>query len=263
MHPKHAWRVAHSSTEGTRHQDNGTGCQDHSCFLLMPKVFPDTLIAAVADGVGTAKHAALASRTAAETAATTASHLLWKHREPPSPHRMETLLNAAVLDARMALEHEAEKLGTPLEELATTLLLLVHCRDTLAAAQIGDGAAVISTAPGEYHTFARPQRGEYVNETTALTSKRALQRCEITIARTHSPLLEIAMLTDGLLNVSLDAASLQPHPPFFASMAGWLRDYPQDSHPGPGLRDTISSEMVTRRTDDDLTLLLAVRNGPE
>ncbi len=263
MSPQHTWRVARSSTQGTRHKHTGTGCQDYSCFLTMPKLSPDTLVAVVADGVGSAKHSALASRTAAETAAATASHMLWQNGRRSSPHRMETLLNAAVLDARIALEHQAEQTAAPLKELATTLLLLVHSKDTLATAQIGDGAAVISTVPGEYHTFARPQRGEYANETTALTSKRALQHCEITIARTHTPVLEIAMLTDGLLSVSLDAATMQPHPPFFASMANWLRDYPQNSHPGPALRDTISSDMITRRTDDDLTLLLAVRNGPQ
>lgn len=262
MHARRAWRVAHGSVTGTRHHRSGTPCQDHSCFLAMPRITPDTLVAAVADGVGSAKHAGLASRVAADTAATTASALLWEYREPPPPHRLETILNAAVLDARMALEHEGEQLQSPLEELATTLLLLIHCDGTLASAQIGDGAAVIATGPKEYHTFARPQRGEYANETNTLTSKRALQNCDITVARPNTPVTGLALLTDGLLGITLDAATLQPHAPFFTSMTRWLREFPEDTHPGLGLAETISSDIITRRTDDDLTLLLAVRTGP-
>lgn len=37
----YAWKVAHGSATGTRHQANGQDCQDFTCFLLMPKLTPD------------------------------------------------------------------------------------------------------------------------------------------------------------------------------------------------------------------------------
>lgn len=261
MAAQRAWKVAHSSKTGTRHQDAGQDCQDFSCHLIMPRVTDDTIIAAVADGLGQATHGGPAARIAAETACETAASILWEHRRPAiGPERLESLLNAAVLDARMALETQAEHIRADLQELSTTLLLLVHTAGTIATAQVGDGAAVISTKPGEYHTLAKPQRGEYANETTALTSRRVLQKCEITIAHANEPVREIAMLTDGLLNVCLDSATLRPHPPFFRKFADWLRQYPSHLHPARDLQQALSTGFIARRTDDDLTLLLAVRN---
>ena len=245
---------------GTSHLKAGQPCQDHSGFLLMPRVSRDTIVAAVADGLGSAKHSAVGSKVATETAAETASRLIWQRRlRATTPQHMESVLNAAVLQARMALENEAHRMTVPLEELATTLLVMVHTQGMIATAHVGDGAAVVSTKAGEYRALAKPQRGEYANETTALTSRRALQQCEISIARPRRPVQEIALTTDGLLNLSMNMSTMEPHPPFFQNMANWLREHDGQQHPNGELKDTLSSDIVTRRTDDDLTLLLAVR----
>ena len=260
MTRKNHWRVAHASVTGTRHSGAGQECQDFSCFLRMPKLHPDALVACVADGLGSAKHGALAAQLAAETACLEASTLLWERQEAAkNPERIESLLNASILQARLVLEHQAEAMQEELTTLGTTLLIIVHVADTIAAAQVGDGAAVVSTQHGNYITLAQPQRGEYANETTALTSKRALQKCQLTIAQPPDPVQEIAMLTDGLLNISMDTSSMEPHQPFFAKLTNWLREYPDDEHPGLDLEDTLKSDFITKRTDDDLTLLLAVR----
>ena len=254
------WKVAHGSVTGTRHRQSDQECQDHSCFLWMPRITPDTIVAAVADGLGSASHGGTGAKTAAEAAGTAAAKLLWKHRSnPPGPERMESVLNAAVLQARMALEEEAAARELALADMATTLLLLVHTGSLVATAQIGDGAAVVSSKPGCYRTLAKPQRGEYANETVALTSKRALQRCEISIARAGTPVREIALVTDGLLNISMDMATMEPHPPFFSRLGDWLRAHREPEHPNQQLERTLSSKFIAQRTDDDLTLLLAVR----
>ena len=260
MDDRRQWRVSHGSVTGTRHMRNGEVCQDHSCHLQMPRISGDTLVAAVADGMGSARLGGPGAHAASEAAATAASLLLWERRaETPAPERMESLLYASMLAARLTLEEKAAEEGAPLEDLATTLLLMVHTRGMIATAQVGDGAAVASTQRGEYRTLATPQRGEYANETTPITTKRALHHCQITIVRTPKPVREIALLTDGLLNVSMDMSTLDPHPPFFANMSDWLRAHRGPEHPNQKLRDTLSSDLITRRTDDDLTLLLAVR----
>ena len=255
------WKVAQASVTGTSHRKTGQPCQDHAGYLLMPKVSRDTIVAAVADGLGSAKHSAVGSKTATEAAAETASRLIWQKRlRAISPPQMESVLNASVLHARIALEEKAHAMSVPLEDLATTLLIMVHTQGMIATAHVGDGAAVVSTEHGEYRAMAKPQRGEYANETTALTSRRALQQCDIAIARPRRPVQEIALTTDGLLNLSMDMATMEPHPPFFQNMGNWLRAHDGRQHPNSELRDTLASDIITRRTDDDITLFLAVRS---
>lgn len=252
------WRVAHASFTGTKHRTAGTPCQDYSCFLTMPRLSPDTLVAAVADGLGSASRGADGSRIAAEAACARASHLLWQWRRyPPTPEVLETILYASLLEARQALNRAAQGNPRLLHEHATTLLVLLHLPPYIATAHIGDGAAVISHTPGDYRTIASPQRGEYANETASLTSRRALHQAQLTIARPHHSIAEIAMTTDGLLNLTFDMATLEPHPPFFSKMADWLRN--TKSHPHRQLQQLLSTPLLTDRTDDDITILLAVR----
>ena len=256
------WTVAHSSVTGSQHRATGQDCQDFSCFALMPRLSPDTLVAVVADGLGSARLGGPAAQLAAETAGAEAVQRLWESRvRITGPKQMESILNSAVLKARMSLEDQASRTQTDLDELGTTLLLLIHSGETIAAAQIGDGAAVISTGNGEYHTFAKPQRGEYANQTQALTSRRALQLCEITIGRTKEPVQEIALMTDGIMSLSIDMATMNPHPPFFANMAGWLKEHQGPEHPSQELERILSTGITAKKTGDDLSLLLAVRNG--
>ena len=259
MRPPSYWRVAHASATGSGHLAAGHACQDYTCFLFMPRLSPDTLIAAVADGLGSASHSATGARLSAQAACAHASHLLWaqRHRQP-NPDAIESVLSASLLHARTTLEFAALKRHIPLTSLATTLLLLIHTRGLLAAIQVGDGAAVASTALGEYRTLLKPQRGEYANETIALTSRRSLQQSDLTIVRPHTPVRELALTTDGLLNVTMDSTTLEPHPPFFSKMSHWLRTHDGAVHPNTDLGRILSSGFIARRTPDDVSLLIAV-----
>lgn len=258
-HP-HAWKVAHGSATGSRHQAANQKCQDYTCYLLMPRLSRDTIVAAVADGLGSAANGRKGARLAAQEACAKTSYMLWKTRPaPPTTEGMETVLNAAVLAARMKLEEAAARSGAPFASMSTTLMVLIYTQGLLAAAQVGDGAAVVSTKEGDYRSFLKPDRGEYANETTALTSRRALQHCQISIARTRQPLRELALTTDGLLNITMDMRTLEPHGPFFSKMGNWLRTYSQPEHPNVQIENTLASSLISGRTDDDVSLLVAVR----
>ena len=80
MDDRRQWRVSHGSVTGTRHMRNGEVCQDHSCHLQMPRISGDTLVAAVADGMGSARLGGPGAHAASEAAATAASMLLWERR---------------------------------------------------------------------------------------------------------------------------------------------------------------------------------------
>lgn len=260
MPRRNYWKVAHCSVTGAGHLQADQGCQDYTCFLTMPRLAPDTIIAAAADGLGSAAHSSLGSRIAAQAACAHASHILWQQRRHHAdPDALESALNHAILNARTSLEKASRTKRIPLPELATTITLLIHTSNTLAAIQIGDGAAVVSTTEDEYHALLKPDRGEYANETAALTQRRSLQQAKLAIARPHQPVSTIALTTDGLVHITMDAATSEPHNPFYQKMSTWLRQHQGPHHPNSQLANILASGFITDRTKDDVSLFLAVR----
>ena len=260
MPRRNYWKVAHGSVTGTGHLQAGQGCQDYTCFLTMPRLTPDTIIAAAADGLGSAAQSALGSRIASQAACAHASHLLWQQRNHHAdPDALESVLNHAILNARTSLEKAARTKGIPLPQLATTITLVIHTSNTLAAIQIGDGAAVVSTSHDDFHALLKPDRGEYANETAALTQRRSLQQAKLAIAKPHQPVTTIALTTDGLVHVTMDAATSEPHNPFYQKMSSWLRQHEGPHHPNTHLAEILASSFISNRTKDDVSLFLAVR----
>ena len=252
------WTVAKASCQGTKNRARHKPCQDRARYALMERTDGgDTLIAAAADGMGSADRGGHGAGIAAQRSVARISEIIWKTGRT-DPANIETALNAGALQARMDIERAAERAGQRLELYATTLLLLVQTGGIIGALQIGDGAAVVGTAGGR-HTLAKPVRGEYANETSSLTGHGAIQKATVTIAAAPEPIREIALMTDGVVGISLDAASLEPHDPFFDGMFSWLAEHDGQDHPNRELCETLGSEAVARKTDDDVTLILAVR----
>ena len=68
------------------------------------------------------------------------------------------------------------------------------------------------------------------------------------------------MFTDGLENLVLENNGYQrtPHGPFFKSMYDWLNRSDEPDRTAQ-LGEFLASERVRSRTNDDVTLLLAMR----
>ena len=253
------WKIARASRQGTKNIRRDRPCQDHAVWAALPIAGSHTLVAAVADGLGSADMADRGARIATNVAVREASLLMWQQPDALQPERIETILDHAVLKARQRIQDVASRESVEPSRMATTLLLVVHINDTMATAQVGDGAAIVSVQPGRYITFSKPERGEYANETHSITSPRALQNCRIDIATSQRPVEVIALMTDGMVSLTLAASDHQPHEPFFQMMTDWLRTHDGPAHPNQQLADLLQSHRITARTDDDTTLLLAVR----
>ena len=242
------WRVLGASAPGTQHLARGGACEDahHSTTLD-----DSTCIVAVADGAGSARLGGVGAEAAARWAVEMAAFLLCEPDSLADP--LEDVVRAAVGSARDALRREAKKRGTRLGDLATTLVLAVVTPDAAAVAQVGDGAAVVAHG-GQLGVATTVERGEYLNETTFLTSRRWEADLAVT-ALERDGLDGLALLTDGLQLVALDLATGTPHPPFFAPLFDFARA--PDSDPG-ALVEFLGSARVCARTDDDKTLVLVV-----
>lgn len=232
------------SVEGAGHRQRGGGCQD--AHRVLPTA--DGFVLAVADGAGSARHGGEGAWLAVDTVAEALASI---------GGRGLAAVAVAVGVARSALEVEARERGLAVGDLATTIHVAVLSGDRLTTAQIGDGAVVARDDGGALVVVDAVERGEYLNETVFLTSSSWADEVRFG-DHDASSLDAIAVLTDGLQLLAFDMAAGTPHPGFFDPMWRWASDV--DPLAGEAeLAEFLSSERVQSRTDDDTTLVLAVR----
>ena len=248
------WRFAAARAIGTSHLNANLPCQDQ---LLCEVLADGTLVAAVADGAGSA---GMAERGAEIAVATVIAHL--KHSVGEGRNDFRVVLCEAAALARDAISAEADREGTAMRSYASTLLAVVLSPDGGGALQIGDGVIVISDGGDEWSCVFWPQRGEYVNITHFLTDEGALDRLE---AEAFSiGVTDVALMSDGLEPLALHYASKTAHDPFFKGMFRALVEAEgctEINALSASLEEFLSSERVGSRTDDDVSLILATRRN--
>jgi hypothetical protein len=245
------WKVLGSSVIGTSHLRHGLPCQDAHGTLFLPN---NVVALAVADGAGSAGRAQEGSRIATTNSLEFIERHLSLHI-PQSHAEWETLLRDAIWDSRRTLEISAG--DGNLCDLATTLLLAVATPDTLAVAQVGDGAIVYRDVHGLLHVLTTVEDREYINETSFLTGS-ALQNDVVCTVLTASEIDAIAIFSDGIQHLAIEYPTNIAHPPFFNPLFAFVST--EDADPRE-LDALLSSPQVNERTDDDKSLVLAVRNA--
>jgi hypothetical protein len=247
------WRYLGASVQGSSHIRNGTPCQDYSCAVEFDAA--GLLFLACSDGAGSGSRSELGSEVACR-------HLCDEiTRFAAQGGRIDDITKETALEwldsVRSAISTQAEAAGVTTRDLACTLIAAVIAPTAAAFMQIGDGAAVVSTAKGELRVVFWPEQGEFANTTFFLTAPDAAGRFRLEII--PEPISDLALFTDGLQHLALRYDSKTAHAPFFQPFFDRLRsddDWQELSHP---LRAFLSSEAVTKRTDDDCTLVLASR----
>ena len=254
--PASHWRVMRASVQGTIHAKTAQPCQDSSSVGVGAP--GGMLVAAVADGAGSAELSADGSHIAACAATRRAIGLMRLHVQPFYEGVLEEILKGAVQYARKELEAEAHRQKKPLRDFATTLIVAICVTEITGAAQIGDGAMVTARGDEGYTLFGAPQRGEYANTTNFITSDNWQDSLDVRTRR--GGVSRLAMFTDGIQSIALNAASDNaPHAPFFDPLFRWAEKQEDTDAAKISLAAFLSSPRVTARADDDLTLLLAVR----
>ncbi len=130
----------------------------------------------------------------------------------------------------------------------------------IAAMQIGDGAMVMGREDGSVRMLTVPDHGEYINEASFVTDSDYVKHAQY-VAVPRSDIWGIALMTDGLQILALDLATNTPHLPFFSPLFAFAaRPDATTEELTAELIDFLESERVCARTEDDKTLVLAVRS---
>lgn len=246
------WGYFYSSVKGTSHITSNTPKQDN-CKI---SVLNNCLIAAIADGAGSAKYSDLSSKFICELFVRKTKQ--WLTYNSLEDLRKEVIIEwfsyfQAIINRAVSIY----KLESS-REFATTLLFSVLSKDFNIFVQIGDGVIAIGDENGMGCAFL-PQNGEFINTTHFATETSAIN---IFMYKTTSePVKRIAMHTDGIEHIAFDFKTQKPFMPFFIpffSALEKLEDLGYSETLSKQLEIFLQSERVNKKTDDDKTLFLAL-----
>ena len=245
------WTLLDACLPGTSHRNRNIPCQD----AFRTRVFgpaADSLVVAVADGAG--------SSTLGDVGASIACEILIEQVEIRNSDAIWTQNEIIELfsQARKALDTEASKRGVPPRELACTLLLAVVSADAATFAQLGDGA-IVAGQEDNYRTIFWPEPVEYANATDFLTDDNFAQSIQYELI--SEPITQVALLTDGLQRIALDYSNRTAFSGFFQPLFARLRAEAQPNNLREPFHQFLDSSRVNDRTDDDKTLVLAIRQA--
>lgn len=247
------WRVVAASVCGTSHIKNQQLCQDaHHWQIISDNIF----VSAVADGAGSASLGKVGAMLAVQAAVESVANTEAVNRQTLTDDgTVRSLLMDAVMAAKTAVVSEAEACEKPIGDYSSTLILVIATPEMVAVAQIGDGVAVVKDYQGDLLALTLPDNGEYVNETVFLTSPQGLESLQLKILR--QPIENVGVLTDGLQMLAINMSVGAPHKPFFFPLFDFIANTEDKVAAKEQLVKFLSSERITQRTDDDLTLVLA------
>ncbi len=250
------WKAVADSATGTSHQNQKIPCQDYGYY----RIFNDVIVGAVADGAGSAKRSDVGSKLAVETVIKCFSDInespeKQTFSQPLSKEEFQKVFAKILKQVLTELQNKADEEDYSVNDLACTLLVFVATPDCLAAMQIGDGFIVMRSQESEYRLLFKPDKGEFVNETTFITSKNALEEMQVEVITEKQEF--ICASTDGLEKVAIRLTDWKPFPPFFKPLEEYLHE-PVDPKEDKYLTEFLNSERLNSRTDDDKTLLLCL-----
>lgn len=242
------WAVTGAKQTGTSHLRRGEGCAD--AFVV--EQGDGFLVFVAADGAGSARYGAEGSAFTARAAAKLAVSALGKQFDDPL-ELIRAVFRDTLDDLLDMVAAKEEKHLRP-SDFHTTLLLAVLTDDFLAVGNIGDGWAVVRDREGQVRAVAAPARSEYSNETFFLTSAGFVEEAVYEVLPA-ADLDAVALLTDGSAWFAVDLDSRSPRGAVFEELFDLAAKSDVEEH----LARFLTSGQVVRKTDDDTTLVLAVR----
>jgi serine/threonine protein phosphatase PrpC len=127
---KNPWRIVGVSVPGTSHTKLEMSCQDSNLSEILPS---GLLVAAVADGAGSAVHSELGSQLAVKAVINEARRSETQLANLTGEKPCKLLLKELAMAARKAIEGEAGKLDVA-RELAMTLIIVIASPRMIGAA---------------------------------------------------------------------------------------------------------------------------------
>lgn len=247
------WAISSATAQGTSHVSSGTPCQDAVQHHYEPVNGGNVLLIACADGAGSASRSADGSRWACDEAMIGLQATL---REGGVAAFSITSVIGAIESARAEIFSRAIAESVSSRDFASTLIVVALTPDTIFVAQVGDGVVIIGH--GDELRIAIEVEQEMLNVTDFIVDTDAMKKVR-SWSGPADGITRVAVSTDGLLPVLIDQRQNRPHLPMFSMFFDAMQSCADETEISERLSEFIRSEQVNQRTDDDKSLVLALR----
>jgi hypothetical protein len=255
-----AWITAASSVRGKGHEQTGTPCQDAS--LVLASADGEWVALVASDGAGSAEYAEVGSSTVTKHFADALIRLAPAlANRNPGEWIIDAVL-ASIIDIRDELRTAAR--SDSLKAYHCTLVACLIGPTGGFSIHIGDGSIFGGIAENETSTtidlsrrifISAPQNGEYANETVFITEREWIKNLRIQ----PIPKLDWVMLgTDGGMALAMNNDTV-PKTGFVAPVLSEVIRSANLGSSSDTLRDILSDKQADRLTNDDKTLVIAIR----
>jgi Protein phosphatase 2C len=249
------WTWAGACRRGLSHQNAGLRLQDaFKCFVAAADNQP--LIIVVSDGAGTAPYGGEAASLVCRTLTVLARTYFASCGDLPS----DELLSSWLSEVREAINAAAARRSLGVRDFAATLILFISNGSETVVLHVGDGCAVIrDTDTNSWIAPSWPFHGEYASTTAFVTDEPSPNT---SVVRHFGPISAVSVFSDGLERLALDLKARQPFAPFFDSVIAPVASSSsigKDVELSSKLNAFLDSDGINSRSDDDKTLILAVR----
>jgi Protein phosphatase 2C len=249
------WTWAVACRRGVSHEEADVRLQD-ACKCFIGRADSKPLVIVVSDGSGSAafggEGASLVCRALTVSAR---QYFATADALPP-----DELLEGWLDDVRALIGGVASRRNLAPRDFAATLILFISSGLESVVLHVGDGCAVLKDE--DTNTWIAPSwpyHGEYASTTAFVTDEPRPKSC---IVRHLKPIAAVSVFSDGLERLALDLKARQPFAPFFDSVIAPVVGSAligKDSELSGKLDSFLDSDGVNSRSDDDKTLVLAVR----
>ncbi len=178
---------------GTAHQANRDGvCQDASDVVVLKNGW---VVAAIADGLGSAKKSEAGSTTAVKTILSFVSE---NYPDKWHEESLMSLLRTAYHKALKTIKALSEENQDELCEYDTTLTTVIYNGTNVVYGHVGDGGIIALSSYGDYSVLTETQKGEAFNETSPL--RAGPESWDFGAAK--EDVCSLIMMTDGIFDVA-------------------------------------------------------------
>ena len=181
------------SVIGTAHQAKKDGvCQDASDVVVLKNGW---VVAAIADGLGSAKKSEVGSTTAVKTVLSFVSE---NYPDKWHEESLMSLLRTAYHKALKTIKALSEENQDELCDYDTTLTTVIYNGTNVVYGHAGDGGIIALSSYGDYSVLTEAQKGEAFNETSPL--RAGPDSWFFGIAK--EDVCSLIMMTDGIFDVA-------------------------------------------------------------
>ena len=201
------------SIVGDSHISKCIPCQDYHAYKLLENGW---VVAAVADGVGSAKHSEVASKMACEAVIEECDKNI---RDSYPWNDVKNVLKNAYKSADEKIKEYVYKIGDSITDYDTTLSVAVYNGENLIYGHSGDGGIVALSASGDYLKVTHPQKEEGVYVVPLRAGEERWEFGEVS-----EKVSSVLLATDGVYD-TLSPYLLRQEPcKFYVPLIRWFMD---------------------------------------